>query len=314
MNGNIYPIDIVYTWVDSSDPEWIKQKNLYPDFTFEEGRFPPVNAPDIELETSLLLLFKFMPFVNNVYIVTADRQVPPCIFKNTILRTKPINVVHHSEIWPKNMLHTLPTFNSHAIEANLHRIPNLSELFIYFNDDVHVVKPIMEHDCFVNNKAVVQRMGRFKPFYSTSKHNDVWIKLMTDYNPINTPWHGFHCLNKSVIMQSEHIAGEDWVRTIRSRIRNGNDMPTIGFSINYALLNNFAYRATRRLRLFTTHNVYNQYNYSNKYHVVCINHSNNLLRDATELRKHLNVFSNINEIYSISSIRPINHIESNHIE
>ena len=34
----------------------------------------------------------------------------------------------------------LPTFNSHVIEANLHKIPNLSEHFIYFNDDVFVAK------------------------------------------------------------------------------------------------------------------------------------------------------------------------------
>ena len=29
----------------------------------------------------------------------------------------------------------LPTFNSHAIELNLHRIPGLAPAFLYFNDD-----------------------------------------------------------------------------------------------------------------------------------------------------------------------------------
>lgn len=38
----------------------------------------------------------------------------------------------------------LPTFNSHVIEANLHKIPNLSEHFIYFNDDVFVAKPLQK--------------------------------------------------------------------------------------------------------------------------------------------------------------------------
>ena len=34
----------------------------------------------------------------------------------------------------------LPTFSSPAIEANLHRIPGLSEHFLYFNDDVFLGK------------------------------------------------------------------------------------------------------------------------------------------------------------------------------
>ena len=36
----------------------------------------------------------------------------------------------------------LPTFNSHAIETALHRIPGLSEQFIYVNDDVFFARPV----------------------------------------------------------------------------------------------------------------------------------------------------------------------------
>ena len=36
----------------------------------------------------------------------------------------------------------LPTFNSSAIELFLHRIPGLSEHFIYFNDDMIALKPM----------------------------------------------------------------------------------------------------------------------------------------------------------------------------
>jgi hypothetical protein len=284
---NTYPIDVVYTWVDSSDPEWDKQKNFYDGGTCEKGRFPPVDTPDIELETSLLLLFKFMPFINHVYIVTADKQIPPCITTNKLLSDKPITVVHHSEIWPDDMLHTLPVFNSFSIEANIHRIPNLSELFIYFNDDMYVVNPISESDCFVNNKPIVQPMGRRKPSYAPTHYHGAWKKLMTDYYPINTPWHSFHCLNKSTVIQAEQVGGEDWVRTIGSRLRNSNDMPTIGFSINYALHNDLAYLSIKPLSLLLINYGEYVYNENCTYHVVCINYTNDAQRDAIDLRKHL---------------------------
>jgi hypothetical protein len=35
----------------------------------------------------------------------------------------------------------LPTFNSHAIEANIHRIPGLSDSFIAMNDDFFLTAP-----------------------------------------------------------------------------------------------------------------------------------------------------------------------------
>ena len=35
----------------------------------------------------------------------------------------------------------LPTFQSNAIEVNLHRVPNLTEKFVYFNDDMGLISP-----------------------------------------------------------------------------------------------------------------------------------------------------------------------------
>lgn len=44
-----------------------------------------------------------------------------------------VSVIDHRQIIDEQYL---PTFNSHVIEVFLHRIPNLPEDFIYFNDDV----------------------------------------------------------------------------------------------------------------------------------------------------------------------------------
>lgn len=42
----------------------------------------------------------------------------------------------------------LPTFNSTAIEFNLHRIEGLSEYFVYYNDDVILTRPVKPEDFF----------------------------------------------------------------------------------------------------------------------------------------------------------------------
>nr|WP_240974703.1 stealth family protein [Arthrobacter sp. SF27] len=135
-----FPIDVVFTWVDGTDPEWLKRKasalqihdpDLFTDSAIDAARF----ADHDELRYSLRSIEQFAPWVRKIWIVTAG-QTPPWL--NT---TNPrIQVVDHEDIWPSPK--GLPTFNSHAIEANLHRIPDLAEYYLYFNDDVLLGRPI----------------------------------------------------------------------------------------------------------------------------------------------------------------------------
>src|SRR5699024_7876638 len=57
-----------------------------------------------------------------------------------------LTIIDHQEIIPKEYL---PTFNSQVLELNLHRIPNLSDQFIYFNDDVFLINDTVPEDFFV---------------------------------------------------------------------------------------------------------------------------------------------------------------------
>lgn len=121
-------IDIVITWVDGSDPKWLAEKAKYvPDFkqtgSFEDKRFK---------DNSLLkYLFRGIeanaPWVNHIYFVTYGHY-PEWLN----LESKKLTLVKHTDFIPKEYL---PTFNSNAIILNLHKIPGLSEKFIYFNDD-----------------------------------------------------------------------------------------------------------------------------------------------------------------------------------
>lgn len=82
----------------------------------------------------------FMPFVGTIHILLArESQKQPWMDKYGI------HVVYHRDFIP---MRYLPTFNSRSIEMFLHRIPGLSEQFIYSNDDMFPVAPMSEEDFF----------------------------------------------------------------------------------------------------------------------------------------------------------------------
>ena len=62
-----------------------------------------------------------------------------------------LNIVNHKDFIPEKYL---PTFNSHAIEWNMHRIPGLAENFVYFNDDMFLIKKVRPEQYFKNDLPV----------------------------------------------------------------------------------------------------------------------------------------------------------------
>lgn len=54
-------------------------------------------------------------------------------------------MVNHSDIIPKEFL---PTYNSNVIESYLHQISGLSDIFLYFNDDVFIRSFLHPSDLF----------------------------------------------------------------------------------------------------------------------------------------------------------------------
>ncbi len=72
--------------------------------------------------------------MRNIFLVTAG-QVPSWLSTEF----PGLRVVDHREIFSDPS--ALPTFNSHAIESQLHHIPELAEHFLYLNDDVFFGRP-----------------------------------------------------------------------------------------------------------------------------------------------------------------------------
>lgn len=125
------PVDVVYLWVDGSDPEFREQLRAASTGSAEHD--PRVNGScrfrdNGELLYSLRSVTRFAPWVNHIYVVT-NGQKPGWLDT----RHSRVSIVTHKDIFPDPGC--LPCFNSGALEWNLHRIPGISQKFLYFNDD-----------------------------------------------------------------------------------------------------------------------------------------------------------------------------------
>ncbi|XP_053497848.1 N-acetylglucosamine-1-phosphotransferase subunits alpha/beta isoform X2 [Ictalurus furcatus] len=99
-----------------------------------------------ELRYSLRSVERHAPWVRHIFIVT-NGQIPSWLN----LDNPRVTVVTHEEIF-QNQSH-LPTFSSPAIETHIHRIPGLSQKFIYLNDDVLFGKDVWPDDFYSHSKG-----------------------------------------------------------------------------------------------------------------------------------------------------------------
>lgn len=144
-------IDMVYLWCDGNDPEFIRRKNEY--ISDEDKKIVKVSGDvrfwdNEELRYSLRSLEKYAPWINHVYIIT-DRQIP--YWLNTDYDK--VTIIDHSQIMPPKCI---PCFNSNVIEYFLPFVPNLSEIFLYSNDDMFFCAPVTPEDFVENNKPLMR--------------------------------------------------------------------------------------------------------------------------------------------------------------
>ncbi len=134
-----FPIDFVVTWVDGNDPEWQEEKRKYSPPDNSDSRDRRYRDMDL-LQYWFRGVEKFAPWVHRIFFVTCGHLPKWLDTGNPKLR-----IIKHSDFIPAEFL---PTFSCRAIELNLHRIPGLSEHFVYFNDDMFIKAPVREKDFF----------------------------------------------------------------------------------------------------------------------------------------------------------------------
>lgn len=234
-NAYLFPIDIVYLWVDGNDIQWQKEKESYQkqnninDDSTNMCRF----IDNQELKYSLRSVMKNAPWINNIFIVT-NGQVPNWLNINH----PKIKIVNHKDIMPKE---SLPTFNSEAIETCIVNIPELSEHFLYANDDMFINKPIEPSYFFTNNGKPIVRLKKhhwssYDIEHKLYQRNVTYTHKMlsSKYNILKkySNYEATHCIDayqKSALIETIHNFEEHFKKTCMQKFRKKDSIQRIAF-------------------------------------------------------------------------------------
>ena len=245
-----FPVDIVYTWVDGSDSNWISKKEstlkeygIYHKKDDVSGNKRFVNKD--ELKYSLRSIEKYCSWVRNIYIVT-DNQIPEWLNKNS----KNIHIIDHKEIFDKNIL---PTFNSNAIEIKIKHIKGISNNFISLNDDFFIGRKTSKSDFFYDNGLPKIFVGKSKSklklklrllfpklkkmkAHASAVHNTRKI-IFSKYNKIinYNLAHSIKPLNKNIMDDTENIFFDELKTTLSNQFRDKSDVWIIALCAYYQL-------------------------------------------------------------------------------
>ncbi len=233
-----FPIDVVFTWVDDTDPAWQLRYQQHKSQVNAEhvGRYatdPARFSNHDELRYSLGSVLKFLPWVRRIYIVT-DQQCPKWLTPSDKIR-----IVDHSDIIDRQYL---PTFNSHVIEAHLHKIPDLAEHFIYFNDDVFVARPLPAGHFFRSNGiaslfmsskslAIMQKKGTDTPTLSASLKSASILNQDFSFLIDHPLVHTYVPLRKSIFEESWRLYRADLKSFLSHRFRTNHDLNLATFFV-----------------------------------------------------------------------------------
>ncbi|MDQ1084458.1 MULTISPECIES: stealth family protein [Microbacterium] len=222
-------VDMVFSWVDGSSSEFQRQRAarmkgyVVGDGDDNAARYRQVD----ELRYALRSVHMYAPWVRRIFIAT-DSPTPEWLADHP-----KVTIVRSEEFFADPSV--LPTHNSHAVEAQLHRIPGLAEHFLYSNDDMFFGRPVTP-ELFFSSGGVTRfvesgvRIGSGPAHVERSGHdnglrvNRALLKerfgrvITLDLEHCATP------LRRSVAYELEREFAEDYARTAASRFRSATDI------------------------------------------------------------------------------------------
>jgi hypothetical protein len=245
-----FDIDIVFTWVNNTK-EHAKKREYWLDKTKVKGVVSSDNginrySNNEELRYAIRSIYTYAPWVRCIFVVVDDQQFPEWLSPASADAPIPVCIVPHTLIYGKEYRSHLPTFNSQSIECHLHKIPNLSEQFIYFNDDMFFGKNTQWHD-FFNDQGLPKyvfsgAVTTGKKVASMCKWTMAWINngnLLTRVFPASSKeirrcqaHQGCPLLKTSFENMWKHARVHKYLaRTSESKFREPNDLYPIGFMV-----------------------------------------------------------------------------------
>jgi hypothetical protein len=236
-----FEIDMVFSWVDGSDVEFLRERaRRMQTYVVGEGDESEARYRQIdELKYALRSVHLFAPWVRRIFICT-DSPAPSWLAKHP-----KVTLVRSEDMFAD--LSVLPTYNSHAVESQLHRIDGIAEHFLYSNDDMFFGRPLSP-DLFFSPGGITRfveattriGLGDTHPgrsgFENAARVNR---RLLHDRYGKVTTRHLEHCaapLRKSVMAELEREFPEEFRRTAASRFRSATDISVTNSLYHYFAL------------------------------------------------------------------------------
>jgi hypothetical protein len=229
-----FPIDVVYTWVDGSDPAWQQAYQAHAGTVsglHAEAASPSRFATRDELRYSMRSLWWNADFFDHVYLVTWGHR-PDWLAEHPRL-----TLITHDQIFPPDHL---PTFNSHAIESRLHHIEGLAEHFLYLNDDMFFGRPVDASAFFgpnglarvVPSSAAIppgEASASDAPVDAAAKNGRAVLRALAGWSHSRKLAHTPYPLLRSVQLEIEERVSGAVDRTARSAFRSPTDLSMTSF-------------------------------------------------------------------------------------
>jgi hypothetical protein len=236
-----FEIDMVFSWVDGSDTEFLRERaRRMQTYVVGEGDESEARYRQIdELKYALRSVHLFAPWIRRIFICT-DSPAP-----KWLARHPKVTIVRSEEMFAD--LSVLPTYNSHAIESQLHRIEGLAEHFLYSNDDMFFGRPLTP-DLFFSPGGITKfveattriGLGETDPsrsgFENAARVNRALLRER--FGKVTTR-HLEHCaapLRKSVMAELQEAFPDEFRLTAASRFRSATDISVTNSLYHYFAL------------------------------------------------------------------------------
>lgn len=242
------PIDAVILWVDGNDEAhrakmlpFVEDKSKVNTVRFRT-RYDQVN----EIKFTINSILKFAPYIRTIFIIT-DNQTPYFLeHKENKNQYDKIKVIDHSVIFNGYEEH-LPTFNCRPIETAMHRIPELAEHFIYFNDDFFLINKTTPEDFFKDGLPILRGKwlkfpedklkNKFKNPRIGHKHAQQLGARLLGFNKYYNFRHTPHPLRKSTFKNYFDDNPEVFLENIKYRFRSPKQFTPQGFANHIEIKN-----------------------------------------------------------------------------
>ena len=234
-------IDMVFSWVDGSSSEFQRQRAAQLEgYVVGEGDDGPARYRHVdELRYALRSVHMYAPWVRRIFIAT-DSPTPSWLQEHP-----KVTIVRSEEFFADTSV--LPIHNSHAVEAQLHRIPGLAEHFLYSNDDMFFGR-LVEPEMFFTPAGISRfvesdvRIGTGPNVPSRSGHDNA-LRINRDLLGerfgrliVRDLEHCAAPLRRSVLAELEEAFPDDFARTAASRFRAATDISVTNSLYHYYAL------------------------------------------------------------------------------